>query len=217
MLLAFTGQLGSGKDTAVERLTLILQPKPVTRVSFAAKLKESAGALFDIDPKDWETYKNDPNLSIGLHNGQVYLRNFTVRQFLQRYGTEAHRNIFGSDFWVDLALNQYTSWSWREERDYLVSDLRFQNEYDGVKKRHGVVIRLLSGNEPDIHFNEEKKIWEDRTWHPYKEVHASELPLANVDYEIDNSVRDDDFVNLDRQLIEIAEELNLRPKKALMA
>ena len=28
----------------------------------------------------------------------------TFREFLQRYGTEAHRDVFGKDFWLEYTL-----------------------------------------------------------------------------------------------------------------
>lgn len=208
MLLAFTGKLGSGKDTAGERLAELAMWEAY-RLSFARKLKESAAALVDIPVEDWETYKNDPEVKVLLVNGYdpnpIYIidpdegtieveqpnviREFTAREFLQRYGTESHRDVFGSDFWVDQALVDYV----RAQATYFyVTDCRFPNEGDAVLARGGYIIRVLGENEETG-------------------GHVSEagLPDSYINFEIDNSVRDDNFESLDAQLIGIANVIGL--------
>ncbi len=207
MLLGFTGKLGSGKDTAGERLVQLAGIEGV-QLSFAFSLKESAAKLLDIDRLDWETYKNDPDVKVLLQTGWVdcevvydhdddgnplvgpgespkIVREFTAREFLQRYGTEAHRDVFGQSFWVDQAMADY----YRSTEVYFYfTDARFVNEAVAIRDNGGLIIRVLGDNEETG-------------------GHVSEagLPDEYINFEIDNTVRDDDFANLDAQLTEIAQ------------
>ena len=215
-LVAFHGRLGSGKDTAGERLASMVSC-PTTRVSFARPLKESAAALMDIDVEMWEIYKNDPEVKILLQDNYAeqriptgiprggdltveapnIIREFTAREFLQRYGTESHRGIFGDNFWVDQALVGYSPSPF--DLTY-ITDCRFENEALAVLDHGGVVIRVVGANEETG-------------------AHASETPLSDafVTGEIDNTVRGDDFKSLDNQLLSLASMLRipLKPEALL--
>lgn len=204
MLIGFTGKLGSGKDTAGERFANLVEEEGI-RLSFARPLKESAAALLDIDPLDWETYKNDPDvqihLTVGYRDSEIQrgleepnvVRTFTAREFLQRYGTEAHRDVFGQDFWVEQAMRDYF-----RSRGYFhyVTDCRFENEAKSILAHNGLIIRVLGANEETG-------------------THVSEagLPDEYINFVIDNSVRGDDFRNLDLQLYQLAQTIGLTPSR----
>lgn len=204
-LVAFHGRLGSGKDTAGERLAAMVDV-PTQRVSFAAPLKQSAAALLDIPVEDWETYKNDPETKIyltsgyeavehtlaGSIEGPKVIREFTAREFLQRYGTESHREVFGDNFWVEQALGGY----YTDNSLTYVTDCRFVNEAEAVVIRGGVVVRVIGANEETG-------------------THASETPLPDdlITFEIDNSIRGDDFASLDNALITLANYVGLPIKQ----
>jgi deoxynucleotide monophosphate kinase-like protein len=168
MLVGLNGFKGSGKDTVGEYLN---KSYGFERLSFAAKLKESAAALFDIDPILWEGWKNDPNARVELvmaGNGGKLLPNtrpITIREFLQRYGTEAHRSVFGADFWVDYALKGVDP-----NKNFVFTDARFENELSRIKSLGGYNVQILR---PEL-IN--------------KDNHASEVPppLTLIDYQIDN-------------------------------
>lgn len=219
MIIGFTGKLGSGKDTAGERMATMVD-LPSRRVSFAAPLKESAAALLDIPVEDWETYKNDPEAKIFLTVGYKpvlftfdyesgaftqteeleepnIIREFTAREFLQRYGTESHRDIFGQDFWADVALNtlRFTS---AHEFVYM-TDVRFENEAKALMSVGGRIIR--------VHGIEEET-----------GGHASERGLSDeyIWFGVDNSVRDDGYANLDNQLATIARICGLPLKESVL-
>jgi hypothetical protein len=217
MLIAFTGQLGSGKNLAAERLAHIVD-LPVIYLSFAKKLKESAATLFGINPSEWEVLKNEPDSLVSLEGGNHRIEGqgvvrklyaeITVREFLQRYGTEAHRGIFGDDFWVDQCLAD--SYKDDDFNLYLLTDCRFPNELKGIEKRGGYSIRVLSGNEPRIVYDEFGHAINADT---NQVIHPSEIPLTHTTFVVNNSVRDDDFRYLDHQLKEIAWQLELPLKR----
>lgn len=175
MLVGLNGLKGAGKDTVGEYL---IKEYNFERLSFAEKLKESAAALFGVKPSIWEDLKNDESAVVeievnkGLTEGEDIIASVTVRQFLQRYGTEAHRTIFGSDFWVDHALKGVDP-----NKDYVFTDARFENELQRIKSLGGYNLQILR---PELS-NEDS--------------HASEIPPPPhlIDYSIDN---DGDFDRL---------------------
>lgn len=59
-----------------------------------------------------------------------------VRRLLQRMGTEVGRNMLGADIWVNALFENLGSGL------VAITNVRFPNEYDAVKKRGGVVWRV---------------------------------------------------------------------------
>lgn len=95
MLIGMTGLKGSGKDTAAAHLVAV---HGFTRVAFADLLKESLAAFFGITMEEIEEWKNDDSCVIIFQRPNGMRSTMTLRQALQRYGTEAHREIFGTNF-----------------------------------------------------------------------------------------------------------------------
>lgn len=178
MIIGLHGRMRAGKNEAARRIAAF-SPLPVVEVSFAAKLKQSAAALLGVDVADLEWLKNDPTAEVLLTWHERELPQ-TVRSFLQRYGTEAHRDVFGEDFWLDAALPVG-----RDHSDalYVVTDVRFPNEIARVRELSGVVALIVGPNE------------DAGNAHSSEELHHDDVDLL-----IDNAVRDDGFANLDRQL-----------------
>lgn len=164
MLIGLNGLKNSGKDTVGAYLE---DQYGFERASFAAKLKESAAALFNVTPGIWEELKNNPNSTVTLdpkRNNIIY--RVTVREFLQRYGTEAHRDIFGANFWVDHALKGID-----RNKNIVFTDARFENELQKIKSLGGYNLQILR---PQL-FTEDS--------------HVSEVPPPRhlIDYAVDNS------------------------------
>lgn len=141
MIVGITGKKNSGKDTAADYLVKKLG---FTKIGFADKLKESFAALFDISIEDIERLKNDPDTIVGIQRvlglGEDTLyKTMTLRTALQRYGVEAHRDIFGQDFWVEAALGPTI---WDLGTKIVVPDVRFENEARAIH-RQGVVIEIV--------------------------------------------------------------------------
>jgi hypothetical protein len=178
--------MGAGKSECARRLALY-SLIPVVEVAFAAKLKESAAALLDCTVEDLERWKNDSAAIVRVGNSRKEIPlSQTVRSLLQRYGTEAHRDVFGRDFWLDAAL----PWGGIDGRDrhyddalYVVTDVRFANEAQRVRDLGGMVVLVVGPN--------------DDTG-----SHVSEQPIP-CDYTLNNLVRTDEFRALDGQLRDI--------------
>lgn len=112
------------------------------------------------------------------------------REFLQNYGTESHRNVFGDDFWTDnlIPLDEvrlFKKWSDEEHGTDLmlmpdlmmVTDCRFPNEAERVKELNGFVLEI---EKPDLVRNDN---------------HISEKPLPRdlVDHVVLNGGNLDQF------------------------
>jgi len=130
-LIAFTGPPGSGKDvccTALDQLNWF-------RIAFADPVRNGVYALnpfipwgdgfvrlqWIVDNYGWGEAKKIPE----------------VRQLLQRYGTEAGRDIHGTECWVNLAEDKIENLP-RNSR-VAISDLRFDSELELVRRRHGLL------------------------------------------------------------------------------
>lgn len=166
MIIGVNGFKGSGKDTIGQYL---VDQYGFTLKKFAAPLYASAAALLGVEPELLDATKNDENAIISLTHSQGDAlqcpARMTVRTFLQRYGTESHRNIFGSNFWVDYLLNNL------DVTDRVViTDARFENEL--------IAIRQLGGRNVNV-------------WRPGYNGgnHASEVepPKELIHYRINNN------------------------------
>jgi hypothetical protein len=199
VILGFHGKIGAGKNEAAKRLALF-SPIPVVEVSYARKLKESVAALFDITLDEIEECKNDESVRVRVGRSEWGAsRGMTFREFLQRYGTEAHRDVFGQNFWVDAALPflGMVPGQFYEDKLYAVTDVRFQNEKERIESLGGVVVRVIGPNEDTG-------------------GHASEQVL-DCEFVLDNTVRDDDFENLDRELMFLLDSLETADQLARTA
>jgi hypothetical protein len=145
VIIGLTGRKGHGKDTLARELVV---RDEFVRLAFAAALKESAAALFDVPVETWDTLKNDPDAYVELAGtaGLIESR-ITVREFLQRYGTEAHRDVFGDDFWIDvmrlkIASHMTTGEAISATGGIVVTDVRFENEAKLIRDLGGLVIEV---------------------------------------------------------------------------
>lgn len=194
MIVGLNGKMGAGKNEAAKRLAL-LSSLPVVEVSYARRLKESAAALLGVSLHNLEVWKNNPSRCVtagtiidGLGFVALGETTITIRSFLQRYGTESHRDVFGDDFWLDAALPVETE-GWYDDRLYVVTDMRFPNEAQRVKDLGGVTVRIVGA-------------------HTETGNHPSEQVLE-CDFEIDNSARDDGFAALDMALAELLAKIGV--------
>ena len=71
--------------------------------------------------------------------------NLTPRLVLQLWGTEVCRKGFHDDIWIASLENKL-----RNRKDHVViSDCRFPNEIQAIKKVGGIVIRVKRGPDPE--------------------------------------------------------------------
>jgi hypothetical protein len=168
MILGLHGRLRSGKDTVCEMIAEHHTGK-VVRKAFADPLKLSAVRCFKPDATLDEALaicnklKVDGYVDAAIDIGEGF--HVTGRQFLQNYGTEAHRSVFGDNFWVDVSLPRWDGMGHTESgifgidplEDFVVfTDVRFPNEAERIKEWGGEIweIQRPSLNSGDTHASE---------------------------------------------------------------
>jgi hypothetical protein len=133
MIIGLSGYAQSGKDSTAELLCLNYGYR---RIAFADAMRE---VLLTLNPKLGNiTYLSD---LVDDYGWDVAKKNFEVRRLLQVIGTEVGRSMFGENFWIDLALSGIKS-----EDKVVISDVRFPNEADAIKKLGGIVWRINRRN-----------------------------------------------------------------------
>lgn len=167
ILIGLAGLKGSGKDTAGQ---ILVEEHGFELLKFAKPLYDSAAALLNVHPSILDNYKNDPRARVQLllpRGGTEVCtdieRDFSVREYLQRYGTEAHRDIeeFGPSVWTDLLINKILAVGTASSRRFVVTDARFENECQALCNVGGFLYYI----ERDARYGD-----------TYGDAHASEIP-----------------------------------------
>lgn len=177
---------------------------------FAGKLKQIASLLTGIPVemfedqefkktylgKEWNSPYNIPfsGPDVVKHDGET-----TVREFLQRLGTEAMRDGLHTNVWCNALFADYRLWSDGRKDWYpnwIITDMRFPNEMDAVKERKGITIRVVRS------FNHKMGSKETGTL-DLTPLHPSETALddAEFDYEIINNGSIEDLVEKVREIL----------------
>ena len=133
-VIGMSGWARAGKDTVADHL---VAKYGYTKSSFAAPMKE---ALYRINPSVQNIGGSYQNLRQTIDiAGWEEAKSITpeVRGLLQRFGTEVGREMWGSDFWVDAAIDSIEDGS-----KVVFADVRFPNEADAIKTLGGEVWRI---------------------------------------------------------------------------
>jgi len=172
MIIGIAGVKHAGKNEVAKIIKEEFGEEYIVKEwSFAYKLKKSAAAALGIetdDPVEWANEFKESGIikiqdTFNLFIAYWLKSEYTIsgREYLQYYGTEAHREVFGDDFWVDQTINEikdnYAPGSSTEERLDLITDVRFPNEAEGVWDELGKMIRVNRHeveNQGDTHASE---------------------------------------------------------------
>lgn len=191
MILAFSGYAKSGKDEIANTICSTYEDWHIRKFSY--KLKQIASMLTGIPVEDFE---NQAVKEMTLHGWGM-----TVRDILQKLGTEAIRDNLHEDAWVNAVISEYqasirmksccskcgSSWFLDEDNKYnftfcptchsvtdgkykmgtnwIITDCRFPNEADAVKREGGYVIRIKRPFVKPVNY------------------HQSEIALDNYDFD----------------------------------
>lgn len=150
MIIGISGKAGSGKDTVAQIIQFLnfqedfpevhttFRNRPYTFwnqewriLKFAYAVKEVASLLTNIPVEDFE--KSEVK-AMSLGKDWNYM---TVRDLLQKIGTDAIRDNVHENAWVNALMSQY-----REGDNWIITDVRFFNEANAIKERGGVLVRL---------------------------------------------------------------------------
>ena len=143
MLIGIVGLIGSGKDTAAQRL---VDKHGYRRDSFAKSLKDAVAAMFNWDremlegsTKESREWREKPD----AFWSQKFGKDVTPRWVLQHFGTEVMRGHMYDGIWVDSCLGRY------DGTPTVISDTRFPNEVEQIRARGGKIIRVKKGPDPE--------------------------------------------------------------------
>lgn len=154
-IIGLSGRAAAGKDTVFEFIREWGEDQgqmkaeneiAVARDAFADRLKRSAAHAFGVfnDEIDFcdRLKQRESSVYVAMAEGSTI--RVSGREFLQFYGTEAHRDVFGHDFWIEALFDFQDApaayASGRGQPDVLViTDCRFPNEAQAVRVRGGEV------------------------------------------------------------------------------
>jgi hypothetical protein len=218
MIIGISGRMGSGKNTVgdiIEKICLTNEGPLFEQKSFAGKLKQIASLLTGIPVEkfedqefkksllgdEWGVVKDNPLNAIPVFEDVQFNHLMSVREFLQKLGTEAMRDGLHTNVWVNALFADYRpqpnkavaeflaaeglpqSMNAGEENypNWIITDMRFPNELEAVVEKGGITIRV---SRTGIHTPK------------VEDLHPSETSLDDVEfnYHIDNSGTIEDLI-----------------------
>ena len=140
VLIGIGGYAGAGKDTLAD---LLVEHFSFVKIAFADPMREIASVINPVvgfidatDSKECEVVRyNDAVEMLGYNMAKTIYPE--IRQFLQRLGTEAGRNVLGTDIWVNDAMRRA-----KPHRRVVFPDMRFQNEAHVIRSANGRTVRV---------------------------------------------------------------------------
>lgn len=208
MIIGINGYAGSGKDTVgiiiqylncESKVNLTIEEVLINYKNhewwlqdasgwevkkWAGKLKDVANLLTGIPVKDFED-QEFKKTNLGPEWNNYVNTPMTVRDFLQKLGTEGLRDGLHVNTWVNALMADYmcvpadqAPGGW-DCPNWLVTDTRFPNEASAIKNKGGILLKVTRPGVGPIN------------------DHPSETALNqwNFDYEIQNNGSLEDLIN----------------------
>lgn len=202
-IIGLTGAAGSGKDTVAGFALAWCEEHGLKaeRMAFADPLKVSAAACFGIpahEAIEWCNWLKQPGVFVtaeslegkkdmpGAPGSNIHGKRVSGRQLLQFFGTEAHRDVFGSEFWVEVTERKLAERAGTDLDVVFLTDPRFPNEATMINKHGGEIWEVVRPGQSTV------------------EAHASEagLPEGAIEFQINNDSSLDDLRVLVRSVCE---------------
>jgi len=145
MIVGICGLIGSGKDTIADYLVNLHQFR---RESFARSLKDAVAAVFgwDRDMLEGRTKQSrEWREQVDFWWSNRLGMKITPRWVLQNWGTEVCRQGFHDDIWIASLENKLRN----SQDNVVISDCRFPNEINAIKKSNGIIVWVQRGELPD--------------------------------------------------------------------
>ena len=127
MIIGLSGYAQSGKDSVAK---ILVEEYGYTRIAFADKIKEFL-LSFNAQVHD----------AVTIYGWEDAKRFHAVRKALQDIGVGA-RQIFGEDFWIEQAFKGIITKPNQLTGDYVITDVRFNNEAQAIKEWGGHIWRV---------------------------------------------------------------------------
>jgi len=144
MIIGLCGLIGAGKGTVAD----ILVDQGFKKVSFADKLKDGVSTIFGWDrsmlegdtdeSRAWRELRDD------FWSNETKME-ISPRLVLQLFGTDCMRDGFYDGVWVSLLKKTILD---NPEQNYVVPDVRFENEVNMLHDIGGEVWEVKRGPDP---------------------------------------------------------------------
>lgn len=148
MIIGIHGKKRSGKDTSADYL---VKEYGFEKIAFADGVRDCLYALNPIiDCYQGSRRYRDVIDKFGYEQAKDFFPD--IRRLLQRMGTEVGRELIDDDLWVNMLAGKLDS-----TKNYVISDVRFQNEAAHILQWGGCVIHVIrpSTELPDDHISEQ--------------------------------------------------------------
>lgn len=206
-IIGIAGRMGSGKNTVgdiIEKLCLTNNGPKFEQKSFAGKLKQIASLLTGIDVKDfedqefkksylgaeWGTVESNPLNAVPVFENIEFNHLMSVREFLQKLGTEAIRDGLHPNALVNALMCEYKRPKMSEysPSNWIITDVRFPNELEAIEDVNGLTIKVI------------RPVKKSKTT---ARLHPSETSLdkARFNYTIFNNGSIEDLIEKVRQIL----------------
>lgn len=204
MIIGIMGKAGSGKDTtglSIKELLINCGVK-AKRFAFADAVKDVAACLTGNKRELFDNQSFKKRSYFSLTDGFTYDISgipyghdvISIRELLQKVGTEAIQGTFGKNVWVNKTFSEINN----DLEDgiikvALITDVRFKHEYEAIKKMDGIIIRIVNPfiNSTDTHISE------------------TDLDEYSADYTIINDWQNDPYTT-NQQIHEFVQQVKRR-------
>jgi len=210
-LVAVCGFAGSGKDTVGN---LLVNEFGFKKDSFASPLKDACAYIFDwprhMLEGDTDESRAWREVEDKWWSEKLSMPGFTPRRALQLIGTEGLRQHFHDDIWLLSLENRFI----KHNENVVVTDCRFRNELQMVKRLGGIIIQVNRGEKPDWwNYAAEANRRDDQDMYDRLEkelgIHASEYSWIGFpsDFVINN---DTTILNLNQEVREAWQKISCK-------
>lgn len=176
VLIGIVGKMGSGKDYICNNMIIPILKKhnqTFLQMAFADQIKVNV-----------MTKHNIPFQNVYIN------KTIETRSLLQKEGTENGRDLLDKNIWINYLNNWVNIFKFRGIDNFIITDVRFQNEIDYIKENKGLLIFINAPKRNLERLNKEsngdKKLMENI------QNHKSECDLDNLDKSIYDLIIDND-------------------------
>lgn len=176
LVIGFCGAKGSGKDTGYKLLCELYPNLNFQRIAFADPIKKTICDIFGLTVDQLNTIKRVDNIAIVDYNSNIAYGHLTGRDFVRKIG------MLMRDY-DDQQFNRYVTnmVKTNASTNYVVTDVRFENEIQTVRDLGGYIIRVdRDCCDYDNHITERKIMHPDFVVKNNSSLQSFKIELKNI-------------------------------------
>ena len=157
MIIGLIGRAGSGKDTVAD---FLVNNHDFTKLSFGKILKDVISIIFGWDREllEGDTLESrEFRETIDEWWSKELGFSVTPRKMFQMIGTDVMRKHFNQDIWVLVLKKKLNDYSIKN-KNIIITDIRFINEYNMVSEIGGKMIKIIRTNMHTYNHSSENNI-----------------------------------------------------------